>query len=174
MTIWASCPVPARLVDVLMLDSEIVEAIVAHARLEHPDEACGMVAGLVGSDRPTRHIPMVNAVRSPIAFAFDSVEYLRAWREMDARGEEPLVIYHSHTGSEATPSPDDVAYAGWPQAHYLLVSTRMPQRTEIRSFRIVDGVVTEEPVLVEQGDVPMFLFGQNQTTVDYECCCSRD
>ena len=65
---------------------------------------------------------------------------------MDDRDEEPVVIYHSHTATEAYPSRTDISYAGEPEAHYVLVSTRDPDATEFRSFRIVDGVVTEEPV----------------------------
>ena len=66
---------------------------------------------------------------------------------MDARGEVPVVIYHSHTATEAYPSRTDVSYASEPEAHYVLVSTRSEER-EFRSFRIVDGVVSEEDVNV--------------------------
>ena len=137
----------------LTIDAAILEAIVAHARRDHPDEACGVVAGPVGTDEPTRHIPMENAARSMTFYEFDSMEHLRVWREMDDRDEEPVVIYHSHTATEAYPSRTDVSFAGEPQAHYLLVSTRDPERAEIRSFRIVDGVVTEEPVQVVNATV---------------------
>jgi len=60
----------------------------------------------------------------------------------------PVVIYHSHTATEAYPSRTDVALASEPDAHYVLVSTREPDVTEFRSFRIRDGAVTEEPVRV--------------------------
>jgi proteasome lid subunit RPN8/RPN11 len=59
----------------------------------------------------------------------------------------PVVIYHSHTATEAHPSRTDISYASEPEAHYVLVSTRSDER-EFRSFRIVDGVVTEEDVEV--------------------------
>jgi [CysO sulfur-carrier protein]-S-L-cysteine hydrolase len=133
---------------VLTVDSAIVEAIVAHARRDHPDEACGVVAGPAGSDTPTRLIEMVNAARSMTFYEFDSMEQLRVWREMEAHGEEPVVIYHSHTATEAYPSRTDVSLAGEPEAHYVLVSTRDPEEIEFRSFRIVDGEVTEEQVTV--------------------------
>jgi proteasome lid subunit RPN8/RPN11 len=133
---------------VLTIDAAILDAIVAHARRDHPDEACGLVAGPVGSDTPSRHIAMANAARSMTFYEFDSTEYLRVWRDLDDRDEEPVVIYHSHTATEAYPSRTDISYAGWPQAHYLLVSTREPATTEVRSYRIVDGVVTEESVKV--------------------------
>jgi proteasome lid subunit RPN8/RPN11 len=133
---------------VLVIAQDVVDAIVAHARREHPDEACGVVAGPAGSDRPERFVPMVNAARSPTFNEFDSMDLLRLYREMDAHDEEPVVIYHSHTATEAYPSRTDVTYASEPGAHYLLVSTRDPDAEEIRSFRIVDGVVTEEDVSI--------------------------
>ena len=146
---------------VLTIDSAIVDAIVAHARRDHPDEA-------------RRHIPMENAARSMTFYEFDSREYLRIWREMDDGDEEPVVIYHSHTATEAYPSRTDVSFAGWPDAHYLLVSTRDTDVTEVRSYRIVDGSVTEEPVRVvnapvDSTAVQSYLFGHNLATVDYEC-----
>jgi proteasome lid subunit RPN8/RPN11 len=132
----------------LVIRADLVDAIVAHARADHPDEACGVIAGPEGSDRPERHIPMVNAERSPTFYRFDSGEQLKVWRQMENDDEVPVVIYHSHTATEAYPSRTDVSYAAEPDAHYVLVSTRDPDRQELRSYRIVDGVVTEEPVTV--------------------------
>jgi proteasome lid subunit RPN8/RPN11 len=158
---------------VLTLDAAILAAIVAHARRDHPDEACGVVAGPAGRDEPTRHIPMTNAARSMTFYEFDSGEQLRLWREMDERDEEPVVIYHSHTATEAYPSRTDVSYAaGLPEAHYLLVSTREEATTEVRSYRIVDGVVTEEPIRLVNAPadaVQSYLFGHTPAAVDYEC-----
>jgi proteasome lid subunit RPN8/RPN11 len=133
---------------VLVIDQAIRDAIVAHARRDHPDEACGVVAGPAGTNRPVRCIPMTNAERSPTFYRFDSLEQLHVWREMDDRDEEPVVIYHSHTATEAYPSRTDISLAAEPGAHYVLVSTRDPETVEFRSFRIVDDVVTEEEVQV--------------------------
>jgi proteasome lid subunit RPN8/RPN11 len=131
---------------VLTIAAELVAQIVAHARRDHPDEACGVVAGPVGTDRPVRLVPMLNAAMSPTFYEFDSADLLRLYRDMDGREEEPVVIYHSHTATEAYPSRTDVAYASEPGAHYLLVSTRDPLVEELRSYRIVDGQVLEEEV----------------------------
>ena len=132
----------------LAIPKDLYDKIVAHARRDHPDEACGVIAGAAGSDRPERFIPMTNAARSPTFYEFDSTEQFGVWKEMDERDEEPVVIYHSHTATEAYPSRTDISYAGEPGAHYVLVSTREPTSTEFRSYRIVDGQVTEEPVTV--------------------------
>jgi proteasome lid subunit RPN8/RPN11 len=135
---------------VLTIPRSLHDKIVAHARKDHPDEACGVLAGPGGSDRPERFIPMENAERSPTFYRFDSAEQLRVWREMDDRDEEPIVIYHSHTATEARPSRTDISYASEPGAHYVLVSTRDESETEFRSFRILDGEVTEEPVAIQE------------------------
>lgn len=137
---------------VLTIDQDHYDRIVAHARRDHPDEACGIVAGPAGSDRPERYVAMRNAERSPTFFRFDSDEQFQVWRELDDRGEEPVVIYHSHTATEAYPSRTDISYAMEPHAHYVVVSTREcgdgEGPVEFRSFRIVDGEVTEEEVRV--------------------------
>ena len=134
----------------LRLPASIRDAIVAHARRDHPDEACGVVAGS-SYDDPTRFVPMLNAARSPTFYEFDSIDLLKLYREMDDRDEVPSVIYHSHTATEAYPSRTDISLAQEPEAHYVLVSTREPDSEELRSYRIVDGTVTEEPVEILPG-----------------------
>lgn len=135
----------------LCLRHDFVEQLVAHARTDHPDEACGVIAG-PDYETPTRFIPMVNAARSPTFYEFDSADLLRLYRDMDDRDEVPAVIYHSHTATEAYPSRTDIAYASEPDAHYVLVSTRETGNDdgpyELRSFHIVDGIVTEDEVVV--------------------------
>ena len=156
----------------LRIDRASYDAIVAHARRDHPDEACGVVAGPEGSDRAERVVEMMNAARSPTFYEFDSGDLLRLYREMDDRDEVPVVVYHSHTATEAYPSRTDISYASEPFAHYVLVSTRehgeqtglAGDDVEFRSFRIVDGQVTEEDVDV----VESYLFGHTPTTVVYD------
>ena len=135
----------------LTIDQATYDAIVAHAKKDHPDEACGIVAGPEGSDRAERLVEMVNAAGSPTFYEFDSSDLFQLYKDMDERDEEPVVVYHSHTATEAYPSRTDISYASEPDSHYVLVSTHDPDEHELRSYRIVDGVVTEEPVkIVEQ------------------------
>lgn len=95
---------------------------------------------------------MLNAAMSPTFYEFDSGDLLKLYREMDDNDEEPVVIYHSHTATEAYPSRTDINLAGEPGAHYVLVSTRDGAHesgpVNFRSYRIVDGEVTEEEVRV--------------------------
>lgn len=136
----------------LTLDQATYDAIVAHAKRDHPDEACGIVAGPEGSDRAERLIEMVNAASSPTFYEFDSGELLALYKQLWAADEEVVVVYHSHTATEAYPSRTDIGLASEPGAHYVLVSTREHGNNEgpvdFRSYRIVDGTVTEEPVEV--------------------------
>ena len=138
----------------LRISRELVGSIVAHARQDHPDEACGVIAGPIGTDSPQRFIPMVNSARSPNFYEFDSSDLLKLYREMDSNNEDPIVIYHSHTHTEAFPSRTDVAYASEPGAHYVVVSTRETGNDdgpyEFRSFRIVDGEIAEEEVEITE------------------------
>ncbi|GAB3863059.1 M67 family metallopeptidase [Nocardioides maradonensis] len=140
----------------LKIGQAAYDAIVAHAKRDHPVEACGMVAGPEGSDRPERFIEMVNAAGSPTFYEYDSTDLLELYKDMAKRDEEPVVIYHSHTATEAYPSVTDINLAGEPNAHYVLVSTREHGNNEgpveFRSYRIVDGEVTEEPVELVAAD----------------------
>ena len=142
----------------LTIDQETYDAIVAHAKRDHPDEACGVVAGPAGSDRAERMVEMVNAAGSPTFYEFDSLELLALYKDMDARDEEPVVIYHSHTATEAYPSRTDIGLASEPNAHYVLVSTRDHGNNdgpvEFRSYRIQDGEVAEEEVTVVPAQQP--------------------
>lgn len=140
------------LINMLEIQRSLVDSIVAHARADHPDEACGVLAGPVGSDRPERFIPMVNAVRCPTLYEFDSKDLLLLYREMDDRDEIPVVIYHSHPATQAYPSRTDINQASEPNSHYVLVSIRETGPSEgpfeFRSFRIVGGEVTEEAISI--------------------------
>jgi proteasome lid subunit RPN8/RPN11 len=143
---------------VLTIARAHVDEMIAHARADHPDEACGVIAGPEGSDTPTRLIRMLNADRSPTFFRFDPAEQLAVAKQMWDADEEIVVVYHSHTATEAYPSRTDISYAAEPQAHYVLVSTAESGRAEgpvsVRSFRILDGVVTEEDLQVTDEGVP--------------------
>jgi len=80
----------------------------------------------------------------------DPKEHLQADRNAEAAGNSIIGVFHSHTHTEAYPSPTDVAQAPDPDWHYVLVSLRDIQPV-VRSFRIVDGTIAEEPVSLEPG-----------------------
>jgi proteasome lid subunit RPN8/RPN11 len=78
----------------------------------------------------------------------DPDEQLAVWRSMDERGEQPVVIYHSHTATAAYPSKPDIAYASEYNAHYVIVATGT-EPPEVRSYRIASGFAAEEAVLID-------------------------
>jgi proteasome lid subunit RPN8/RPN11 len=92
--------------------------------------------------------------RSPTFFRFDPQEQFELYKALDAADEEIVVVYHSHTATEAYPSRTDISLATEPQAHYVLVSTAEsgadPGPVSIRSYRIVDATVTEEEIEVTE------------------------
>ena len=101
-----------------------VEAILEQSRVEYPDECCGVILGPEGSDRAETLKPMINAAHSPTFYEFDSKDLLALYRELDDNSQEIVVVYHSHTETQAYASRTDIAYASEPNAHYVLVSTR--------------------------------------------------
>ncbi len=128
----------------LQIPRVMVDQVLAHARRDHPDECCGVISATSGV--PSRLFEMENAERSPTGFTFDSAEWLRVYRDLDDADEEPYVVYHSHTMTEAYPSRTDIRWsetAGFP--YWLLVSTRSDQ-DEVRAFTISGGEVTEVPL----------------------------
>lgn len=130
----------------LVINTKFVEAMITQARKDHPIETCGIIAGEEGSNTPSRFIPMRNISQSTGFFQFDPKQQLQVWRDMDERGEQAIVIYHSHTDSQAYPSREDIQLATEPQAHYVIITTSPKYHESVRSFRIVNGTVTEERV----------------------------
>ena len=95
-----------------------------------------------------RVLPMQNRAASEVFYQFDSREQFQVDRRLDEDGQECCVIYHSHTASQAFPSKDDIDFAGHPELHYLIVSTWDQATVPVRSFRIIDGGVTEETIVI--------------------------
>jgi proteasome lid subunit RPN8/RPN11 len=125
----------------LSLPRTFADAIVVQARSEHPNEACGLLAGTNGT--ASKIFPMTNAERSPVIYRIDPKEQLRIFNEIEGHGLELVGIYHSHTRSPAYPSDTDVRQAFYPDAAYLIVSLADPENPELRGYRITDGRVAE-------------------------------
>ncbi len=131
----------------LTLPRAMVDEMIAHARDDAPDECCGIIAGKDGA--ATRLYRAVNAEHSPYRYSVAPDDLLRIYRDADSRDEEFLVIYHSHTHTEAYPSPTDVRLASWPDAFYVLVSLMDESSPVVRAYRIVDGAIEEHDLRVE-------------------------
>lgn len=119
---------------------------------EYPLEACGLLAGAPDADgsvgdRSEVFYPCGNTAASARVYTIDPSDHLRAERDADDRDFEINAVVHSHTHSEAYPSPTDVAAAPDPRWHYVIITLRR-ETPEVRSYRIVDGEISEEPVTV--------------------------
>lgn len=132
----------------LRLPVRVYTELVGHCLGGLPDEACGLLAGDPESTEATVCYPTRNAAASARTYEVDSRDVLRATRDAESRGLELVGVFHSHTHTDPYPSPTDVAQAPDPSWHYVLVSLRDESPT-LRSFRIVDGKIDEEPVVLE-------------------------
>lgn len=125
----------------LRIPKEFADAIITQARSEHPNEACGLLAGSNGE--ATKLFRMTNAERSPVIYRMEPTEQLRVFNQIEEDGLDLVGIYHSHTRSAAYPSATDVAQAYYSEAVYLIVSLQDENQPDLRGFRINEGKVTE-------------------------------
>ena len=129
----------------MLLERQYVDEMVAHAIEDAPNECCGIIAGKDG--RATKLFRAKNAEASPYRYSVEPKDLLRIFRECEDNDWSFLAIYHSHTASEAYPSPTDVRLAFWPEAYYVLVSLADKDKPVVRAFRILDGQVSEDPIV---------------------------
>jgi proteasome lid subunit RPN8/RPN11 len=122
--------------------------MVGHAYDGLPDEACGLLAGRPGRGKVEVFYPCRNVAASSRVYTIDPGDHLRADRDAEQRGMELIGVMHSHTHTDAYPSPTDVEQAPDPAWHYVIVSLRQ-EAPVLRSYRIVDGNIDEEAVVLE-------------------------
>lgn len=133
----------------MRIAQHMVDEMVAHAREEHPNECCGMIASLDGE--AVRLFRAENTAASPLRYEIDPQEQLRIMSEMDDRGWELGAIYHSHTRSRAYPSQTDVNLAFYPGALHVIVSLEGGGAPEVRAFRIVEEQISETELEIAGG-----------------------
>src|SRR5581483_2232865 len=135
---------------VLRLTTEVHARMVAHCLDGFPLEACGLIAGDPALNSATVCYPTRNEAQSAKLYTVDPRDYLKADRDAEARGIEIIGVFHSHTHTEAYPSPTDVRQRPDPTWHYVLVSLR-DDAPVVRSYRILDddSVMEEQIELVD-------------------------
>lgn len=131
----------------LLLPVAMHDEIVAHARAEAPRECCGIIAGRDG--RATRLYRLMNVEPGVTRYRVDDAELFRVYHDLNDRGEDVLVIYHSHPATPAYPSPTDLDLAAWPDAFYVICSLAAPEAPVVRAFHIVDGRIAEAEIVVD-------------------------
>ncbi len=132
----------------LRLAPAVYRQMVGHCLDRLPEEACGLLAGPSGENTAEVCYPVKNVDESARTYTLDSLGILRADRDAEERGLEVIGVFHSHTHTDAYPSATDVEKAPDPGWHYVLVSLRHGEAV-VRSFRIEDGAVAEEPVVAD-------------------------
>jgi [CysO sulfur-carrier protein]-S-L-cysteine hydrolase len=132
----------------LRLTERVYAEIIGQVYDGLPDEACGLLGGDPAAAKATVFYRCENVARSSRVYTVAPKDHLLAERDAEAKGLEILGVMHSHTHTEAYPSPTDVAEAPDPTWHYVIVSLRQDAPV-LRSYRIIDGQVTEEAVALE-------------------------
>lgn len=131
----------------LDLPRSFIDEMFAHALEDNPDECCGIIAGQ--GQTPIKLFRTTNSEHSPYRYNVEPRELLRVHREIEANDWDLLGIYHSHTGTDARPSPTDIRLAAnWPSALYLIVSLAEGPEPVLRAFRIEEGTPEEEEINV--------------------------
>jgi proteasome lid subunit RPN8/RPN11 len=124
----------------------LYDRMVTHARAEAPDECCGMI-GTRGAVAVSLY-EAENTAHTPLRYELSSRDQLRIQKALDAADLELGGIYHSHTRSAPYPSQTDINLAFYPGAVYIIIGLATGPEADVRAYRIVDGQVREEPLVV--------------------------
>jgi len=133
----------------LRLPADHRQAMIDHAVRDLPNEACGLVAGPLNGDVVESVYLCGNDEASPVIYTLNPGDFLRADLDAQSQRREVVGVYHSHTHTDAYPSPTDVGKAPDPGWHYILVSLKYDPPV-VRSFRIVEGEIAEEEIVDEE------------------------
>ena len=124
----------------------VIEKIIAHAKQELPNEACGYLAGNDGV--LTEYYALTNVDHSPEHFSFDPKEQFSAVKDARNKDLQILANYHSHPSTPARPSEEDIRLAFDPSISYFIISLA-DKNPDVRSFRINNGIVEKEDLIIE-------------------------
>ena len=128
----------------LKITKSCYEEMIRDAKRGLPNEACGLLSGK--AEMVTTFISMKNMDQSPLSYLMDPKEQFQVMKQIRARGEKMLGVYHSHVASQAYPSAKDVSFAFYPEVHYAIVSLTDRERPGARVFRIEDGEIREDSI----------------------------
>ena len=136
----------------LILPASVAEELLAHAREELPNEACGLLSGDLAAGRATRYHRARNAEASPLRYNVHPDDLVRIVFAIDEAGEDLVAIFHSHTHTPAIPSPTDRRSAQYPWVFYLLATLSQPDAppaSALRAWRIHGMQSFEVPLRIE-------------------------
>jgi [CysO sulfur-carrier protein]-S-L-cysteine hydrolase len=139
----------------IQLTTDTLDEVLRYAEAELPNEACGFLAGI--GDRVEKFYPVGNEDRSQLTYLMEAKDRFRAEDDIERRGWRVIAIFHSHTHTQAYPSPTDRERAFWrdpvtgeatpiyPDVRYVIASLA-PGEAPIRSFRIREDSVEDEDI----------------------------
>jgi proteasome lid subunit RPN8/RPN11 len=138
--------------DRLTLPATLADALLAHARAELPNEACGLLGGDLAAGRAVTFHPARNEEASPLRYNVHPEDLVRIVFAIEDAGQDLVAIFHSHTHSPAVPSATDRRTAQYPDPFYLLATLADPDAmpaSALRAWRILGGQSFEVPLRVE-------------------------
>lgn len=134
-------------VSMLSITKVQADKLIEHSLKGYPNEVCGILAGKDG--RVEKVYQMSNADESSKTFLMDPEEQFRVMKDMRSRSFDMVGIYHSHPETEAYPSVHDVRFAFYPETSYLIVSLKDEDCPDIKSFKITDGKIKNEKLIIK-------------------------
>ena len=136
----------------LTIPGAVADVMLAHARAEVPNEACGLLSGSLSDGTAGAYHPARNADASPYVYTVHPEDLVRIVFGIEDAGEDLVAIFHSHTHTPAVPSPTDRRQAQYPDAFYVLATLSDPDAAPaeaLRAWRIVDGQSHEVALTVD-------------------------
>jgi [CysO sulfur-carrier protein]-S-L-cysteine hydrolase len=136
----------------LTVPAELARAMLAHARAELPNEACGLLSGSLKTGLALAFHPARNSEASPLRYTVHPDDLIRITFEIEDAGRDLVGIFHSHTHSPAVPSATDLRVAMYPEPFYVLATLAHPEASPeaaLRAWRIRDGGSTEVTLRIE-------------------------
>lgn len=127
----------------MRIPRDMYQKMVVHAKKEAPLESCGIMGG--HGQEALRFYPTPNLEQSPSRYSIPPQEMLRVLHELDQLGLDLIGLFHSHPLTEALPSAADVRLAYYPDAVYLILSLKHPDRPDLKGFHIRNGAISSVP-----------------------------
>lgn len=136
----------------IRLPADLAAAMLAHARAELPNEACGLLGGYPSLGRATSFHPARNAHASPLRYDVDPDDLVRIVFAIESDGEELLAVFHSHTRSPAAPSSTDVREMRYDAVQLIasLADSAAGAGDALRAWRVGDGTATEVAIRISE------------------------
>ncbi len=135
----------------IKLSKSDYEKILAHAESELPNEACGLIGGVIeNGDKLIKKVYLLtNTDHSNEHFSMDPKEQLTAIKDMRAEGLVPLGNWHSHPESPSRPSEEDKRLAYDSKASYMILSLMDRENPVLNSFHISGTDAEKEQLIIE-------------------------